>query len=186
MTSNKRNRKLILLGVTGSVATIKTKELHDLLYQWADVQLIASNAALHFLKQIPNFSTPYLTDDSEWHLWQKKGDEISHIQLRKKADALLIAPLSANTLSKIRFGLCNNLLTSICRTWDFKKPAILAPAMNTFMWEHPITQPSIKELEKWGYQIIQPISKVLACGDEGIGAMEEVSKINQFIKKILS
>lgn len=69
-----------------------------------------------------------------------------HIELRKWADCLLIAPLSANTMAKISNGLCDNLLTNVARAWDYNKPMILAPAMNTMMYENPITKKQITKL----------------------------------------
>lgn len=64
-------------------------------------------------------------DEEEWHSWQKKGDPVLHIELRKWADILIIAPLSANTLAKIAQGLCDNCLTSVVRAWDFSKPLLV-------------------------------------------------------------
>ncbi len=179
-----KTKKKIILGVTGSVAAIKTLELYDLISKWAEVKLVATDAALHFMQTIPKFKVPVINDKQEWHQWEKKGDAVLHIELKKWADILLIAPLSANTLAKISNGQCDNLLTSICRAWDFNKPILVAPAMNTFMWQHPITKTQLKIIKKWGYQVKPPISKVLACGDEGLGAMAEPTTINNAIKKL--
>ena len=84
---------------------------------------------------------------------------------------MIIAPLSANTLSKLSNGLADNLLTCVARAWDFKKPCLIAPAMNTFMWDHPVTSEQIERLKKWGYIEIPCIEKVLMCNDKGKGAM---------------
>jgi phosphopantothenoylcysteine decarboxylase len=95
----------------------------------------------------------------------------------------VIAPLSANTLAKMANGLCDNLLvcrlhhplliyilqTCVVRAWDFKKPLIVAPAMNTLMWDHPFTEKHLKELTSLGVIVISPIEKLLACGDKGKG-----------------
>ncbi len=78
------------------------------------------------------------------------------------------------------------LKTCIARAWDFERPFIVAPAMNTYMWNHPITVPQLKILESWGVKVISPISKTLICGDTGIGAMEEVSKIVFILMEFLS
>lgn len=98
-----------------------------------------------------------------------------HIELRKLATALLIAPLSANTLGKIANGLCDNLLTSVVRCWDIKSglyPFIVAPAMNTMMYEHPITDMQLTFLQdKLNIKVLPTAFKVLACGDEGFGAL---------------
>jgi len=84
--------------------------------------------------------TKFYNDSSEWQRWGKRGDTVTHIDLRNKAEVCVIAPCSANTLGKIANGLCDNLATSIIRAWDFKKPLLIAPAMNTAMWENPITK----------------------------------------------
>lgn len=80
-----------------------------------------------------------LRDDDEWSCWNKREDPVLHIELRKWADVFLVAPLSANTLAKMANGLCDNLLTCVARAWDFKRPLLVAPAMNTLMWESPFT-----------------------------------------------
>lgn len=98
-------------------------------------------------------------------------------ELRRWADLMVIAPLDANTLAKISNGLCDNLLTCTLRAWDVKKPLLFCPAMHTFMWQHPITSVQVKQLIHMGYTHIPPITKTLACGDTGVGAMAEVSTI---------
>ena len=180
--NSKKTKPNIILGVTGSVATIKTLEVYELLSAWANIKLVATPSAIHFLHAIPNFNLPVINDNLEWQQWQKLGDPVLHIELKKWADILLIAPLSANTLAKLSCGQCDNLLTSICRAWSFNKPIYVAPAMNTLMWQHPVTAENLLRLGSWGYQIINPISKMLACGDEGMGAMAEPLTINETIR----
>lgn len=91
---------------------------------------------------------------------------------------MLIAPLDANTLAKIAGGLADNLLTCIVRAWDLKKPLVFAPAMNTAMWDHPLTRRHLGVLEgDLGYRQIPPIPKQLMCGDVGNGAMAEPESI---------
>lgn len=109
------------------------------------------------------------------------GNPIYHIKLRDMADGLLIAPCSANTMAKMANGICDNLLTSIFRAWDFKKPVYIAPAMNTQMWLHPVTQEHVKKLSAWGVKVIYPTVKKLACGDFGIGGMAHISTIANII-----
>lgn len=179
-----KQKKKIILGITGSVAAIKTVELHDLLTKWAEVKIIATPSSLHFLNTIPKFNLPVIKDQEEWHQWQSKGDPVLHIDFVKWAEILLIAPLSANTLAKLSTGQSDNLLTSICRAWNFEKPILIAPAMNTMMWEHPVTKANLKTLKKWHYQMIKPISKKLACGDQGVGAMAEPTTINLKLQKL--
>ena len=86
----------------------------------------------------------YFSDIDEWQGWQKCQDPVLHIELRKLATLFVIAPLSANTMGKLANGLCDNLLTCVFRCWDFRSKdkqgtVIVAPAMNTFMFENPLT-----------------------------------------------
>jgi phosphopantothenoylcysteine decarboxylase len=99
---------------------------------------------------------------------------------------MVIAPLSANTLAKISHGQCDNLLTCVVRAWDFALPLIVAPAMNTLMWTHPFTEQQLNILRTLGVSVIPPISKVLACGDIGTGAMASVDDIVGEVKSTLS
>jgi phosphopantothenoylcysteine decarboxylase len=111
---------------------------------------------------------------------------VLHIELRRLASALLIAPLSANTLAKIANGMCDNLLTSVVRCWDLKsgkKPFIVAPAMNTMMYDHPITDMQLKFLaDNLKIKVLPTAYKVLMCGDEGLGAMIDTATI---VKEVL-
>ncbi|MGL4424303.1 MAG: flavoprotein [Gemmataceae bacterium] len=198
----------ILLGVTGSVAAIKTPELVSTLAAHGHtVKVLATDAALYF------FDAPalgVLTDKDEWNADRyTRGDEVLHIALRKWAELFLIAPLDANTLAKFSIGLCDNALTCVMRAWDFTKPVLVAPAMNTLMWQHPFTRrhlrclaadfgaghlpghldqdqliPLINDRAKT-LRVAAPISKVLACGDEGLGAMAEVATIVEIAGKML-
>ena len=118
---------------------------------------------------------------SEYH----RQDPVIHIELRKWADCLLIAPISANTLAKIFNGICDNLLTSVVRAWDFSKPIVVAPAMNTAMWNHPLTSEQLDKIASWGAVIVHPVSKTLACGDIGVGALASVEDILVKVKKCI-
>ncbi len=112
-------------------------------------------------------------------------DPVLHIDLRKWAHVLVIAPLDANTLGKIANGLCDNLLTCILRAWDFEtpsKPVVVCPAMNTCMYKHPITSKQLEVVTKeLGFRLVEPVEKVLACGDKGVGAMAEPVHIANFV-----
>uniref|UniRef100_A0A3B5AWA8 Phosphopantothenoylcysteine decarboxylase n=1 Tax=Stegastes partitus TaxID=144197 RepID=A0A3B5AWA8_9TELE len=100
-------------------------------------------------------------------LWTKRSDPVLHIELRRWADLLVIAPLDANTLGKIASGICDNLLTCVVRAWDTSRPLLFCPAMNTAMWLHPITAQQVSKLKEFGYVEIPCIAKKLVCGDEG-------------------
>nr|GEW26316.1 phosphopantothenoylcysteine decarboxylase-like [Tanacetum cinerariifolium] len=168
----------ILLAASGSVAAIKFSNLCSCFTDWAEVKAVATQAALHFIDRttLPKDVVLY-TDEHEWSSWSKIGDNVLHIELRRWADIMVIAPLSANTLGKIAGGLCDNLLTSIIRAWDYEKPIFVAPAMNTFMWTNPFTERHLMTIDELGITLIPPVSKRLACGDYGTGAMAEPSLI---------
>ena len=133
------------------------------------------------------YNIPVWTDVDEWGHWKQKGDPVVHIDLMKWADMLLVAPLSANTLAKFAHGIADNLLTCIVRAWPLSritvKPVLVAPAMNTCMWEHPLTGKQLKFIcDEFGFCQIPPVKKLLACGDYGNGAMEEVPQIAEIVK----
>ncbi len=185
----------VILGVTGSVATIKTRNIISNLKERipeASVCLVPTEKALHFLpddvvKHPEAVEADKIhTDKDEWTLWAGRGDPVLHIDLRKWADVLVIAPMDANTLAKVSNGLADNLLTCIARAWDFRsKLALFAPAMNTMMWEHPVTGPQVDTLKKWGFVEIPCVEKVLMCNDKGFGAMAEPETIADYVVKSL-
>jgi phosphopantothenoylcysteine decarboxylase len=114
-------------------------------------------------------------DVDEWLLWQSyaRGDPVLHIALRDWADALVVAPASASFLSGSSSGQCYDLATCIVRAWHRSKPIVLAPAMNTAMWEHPATARHLRQfgLDFPATVVVPPQAKRLACGDVGVGAM---------------
>lgn len=119
-------------------------------------------------------------------MWKGRSDPVLHIHLRRWADLMLVAPLDANTLGKVASGICDNLLTCVIRAWDLRKPLLFCPAMNTAMWEHPITSQQVGQLKGFGYVEIPCVAKKLVCGDEGLGAMAEVGTIVDTVKEVLS
>ncbi|VDD94984.1 unnamed protein product, partial [Enterobius vermicularis] len=176
----------LLIGVTGSVATIKLVELIEQLQKTSPpnklvIHVMATAAAKHFI-DYESLQQPVYDDSDEWSMWKKRGDPVLHIELRKWADALLLAPLDANSMAKIANGMCDNLLTSVVRAWDPRKPVYFAPAMNTAMWENVLTyqhRKTLKELLR--FKEIPPIEKVLICGDSGYGAMASVHMIASIV-----
>lgn len=179
-------RPRILLAASGSVAAIKFGNLCRCFSEWAEVKAVATKSALHFIDKmtIPSEVVLY-TDEEEWSSWKKIGDSVLHIELRRWADIMVIAPLSANTLGKIAGGLCDNLLTCVVRAWDYNKPLFVAPAMNTFMWNNPFTEKHLISIDELGITLIPPVTKRLACGDYGNGAMAEPSLIYKTIRLFL-
>lgn len=149
-------------------------------------------------------------DEDEWPTTGlfRVGEPVLHIELRKWAQLLVIAPLDANTLAKLALGFCDNLLTCVYRAWDFERPVVLAPAMNTLMWEHPATARHLRQLleDHRGapaepgsealavcaainstcprLRIVSPVSKRLACGDEGLGGMAAVPDLVQEVGRL--
>jgi len=187
----------IVLGITGSVATVRTSELvRQLKESGHEIKLVATTTAVYFLKSdmiIGNDLQAQFWPDNDYELavefyrdkyeWPEGGyhrnDPVRHIEFRTWADLLLIAPLSANTLAKLANGICDNFLTCIARAWPKEKPLVLAPAMNTEMWIDPITSEQLDRL-RGRYQmlvVVNPIEKRLACGDVGLGAMAEIETI---------
>lgn len=208
----------ILLAASGSVATIKLPYIAENLGRHRDVsiRIIITKSAETFLmgqspeqppfeslRQIPGVEAIY-RDDDEWNNPWTRGVPILHIELRKWAHLLLVAPLSANTMAKMAMGFSDNLLLSVLRAWDTtgtvdsrlkkKKPLVLvAPAMNTAMWNHPITKKQLTILrDEWGQSdsnkegwvsILYPTEKALACGDNGNGAMMDWREIVRAVEQ---
>lgn len=135
--------------------------------------MITTKNAKHFIER-SEMAVPVaiLSDEDEWEMWSKRDDPVLHIELGKWADVMLIAPLDANTLAKMATGVCDNLLLCTTRAWNLEKPLFFCPAMNTRMWQHPITTQQINILKQWGHIEIKCIAKKLMCGDIGFGAME--------------
>ena len=207
------NKRHLLLASSGSVATIKLPDILKglSLYDDLSIRIILTKAAENFLADqsieqplleslcnIKNVDGLY-RDEDEWDKPWIRGDSILHIELRRWADILVIAPLSANSMAKMTAGLADNLLLSVVRAWDTdgeteggrKKRIILAPAMNTAMWRHPVTRKQIQVLEEdWAVdqehngwiELLRPVEKTLACGDTGNGAMREWSEIISVIE----
>eukprot|EP01026_Neomeris_dumetosa_P017819 TRINITY_DN1692_c0_g1_i1.p2 TRINITY_DN1692_c0_g1~~TRINITY_DN1692_c0_g1_i1.p2 ORF type:complete len:216 (+),score=31.61 TRINITY_DN1692_c0_g1_i1:722-1369(+) len=173
----------VLLGVTGSVATIKIYEVVKELSSWAEVRVVTTVAARHFFSETELEGTMIYKDENDWHEWQKKGDPVLHIELRRWADVLVIAPLSANSLAKMANGMSDNLLMCIFRAWDFEKPLVVAPAMNTFMFESPFTKRHLRIIKSLGVIIIPTVDKKLACGDVGFGAMASPIQISKTVQE---
>lgn len=180
----------ILLGVTGSVAATLTPKLCCALAKIPYVEkinVVSTQRGIYFHEDLSDgWPTQKIgemwTDEDEWFLagnkvWEKKGDPVPHIDLRDSHSALVIAPLSANTLAKMATGICDNLLTSVYRAWDRYRPVIVAPAMNTYMWEHPITLKQVALLKEWGVRVLWTQKKQLVCGTEGYGAMANIDEI---------
>ncbi len=188
----------VLLGVTGSVAAIYTPNLfNDLRRTGHDVRIVATRSACYFFNpaEIAKTSTDereksvVTLDEDEWPgAAYQRGDPVLHIELRRWADLLVIAPCDANTLAKLALGITDNCLTCVYRAWDRTRPIVIAPAMNTLMWEHPATTRHLEQIQADlgpALRLVAPIEKKLACDDVGIGAMAEHDDILEAIMSAL-
>ncbi|KAK1818364.1 hypothetical protein LTR12_007278 [Friedmanniomyces endolithicus] len=201
----------LLLAATGSVATIKIPNIVSALSKHPNlsIRILLTDSAAAFLQgqspeqptlthiaTLPNVAAIH-RDSDEWRKPWVRGDSILHIELRRWADLMVIAPLSANSLAKVALGMSDNLVTSVVRAWDAtgvldaaregvplpyegRKGIMVAPAMNTAMWHHPVTAEHMQRLaEDWSVEnggwveVLRPIEKELACGDTGSGAMHD-------------
>ncbi len=161
--------KTVLLGITGGIACYKAAELTSLLIkQNCNVHVIMTKGALEFMTPL---TFEALTGNKvHTDIFDKdSGTEIPHISLSGKADCLIIAPATANVIAKLAHGIADDMLTSTALACNCKK--IIAPAMNTRMYENPVTQDNIAALGKYGWEIIAPDSGRLACGDTGKGKL---------------
>lgn len=199
----------IIVGTTGSVAAVRTPDLCTMLVEQGHrVEVVATEPSLYFYSPADLPAAVALHRDAdEWPgARYERGDDVLHIELRRRADILVVAPLDANTLAKFALGLSDNLLTCLYRAWDFDRPVVLAPAMNTMMWSKPATSRHLAQIwsdasgrevpADWSLEaadlhfaragssviLVPPQSKRLACGDVGVGAMAEVAGIVEAVR----
>jgi phosphopantothenoylcysteine decarboxylase len=189
--------------VCGSVAAVKLPELvHLLLAASLAVDVVLTDSAARFMRDVAYNGArgadalaamgareprrmAIWRDADEWAGYATVGaDPVLHIELAQSCDALLFAPLDANTLAKAALGLADNLASCVLRAWPYDladdpadaarapKPVLVAPAMNTAMWRQRVTGEHLETLRARGVVLVPPVSKKLACGDTGSGAME--------------
>ena len=186
----------VLLGPTGSVASILTPRLALALKEaFGKVEVVASHNSTNFFNNsdMPS-DVPIWQDIDEWK-WEdedgedtyrwKKNFPVLHIELRKRGSALVVAPCSANKLAEFAHGFSYELLSSVALAWDFCRPFIVVPAMNTYMWQNPAVQENLEILQNRGVTVVPPISKLLACGDMGDGAMADIQDIVRHVRERL-
>lgn len=182
MTNNKK--KCVVLGVTGGIAAYKACELLRLLQKaGVDVYVVMTKHACQFVAPL-TFETlsghPVAVDTFE----RPATWEVEHIALAKRADLFLIAPATANIIGKMANGIADDMLsTTVMAT---KAPVMIAPAMNTGMWENPATQENVKKLMARGVHVVTPATGHLACGDSGAGKLEDVSVIAERALAVLN
>ncbi|MCC8139404.1 MAG: bifunctional phosphopantothenoylcysteine decarboxylase/phosphopantothenate--cysteine ligase CoaBC [Lachnospiraceae bacterium] len=176
--------KCVVLGVTGSIAAYKIASLASALKkQHCDVQVIMTKNATQFITPL-TFETlighKCLTDTFD----RDFTFEVEHIAVAKRADLVLVAPATANIIGKLAHGVADDMLSTTvlaCRC-----PLLLSPAMNTAMYENPVVQDNLTTLQRYGWQIIEPASGHLACGDTGAGKMPEPETLLSYIIKELA
>lgn len=176
--------KCVVLGVTGSIAAYKIANLASALKKLhADVNVIMTRNATNFINPI-TFETltgnKCLVDTFDRNFQYN----VEHVSLAKRADIFMVAPASANVIGKIAGGIADDMLTTTIMA--AKCPKLISPAMNTNMYENPIVQDNIKKLEHYGYEIINPASGYLACGDTGAGKMPEPDTLLAYILRTIS
>ena len=171
--------KTIVLGVTGGIAAYKSANLASMLVKLnADVHVIMTHNATHFItpmtfETLTNNKCIVDTFDRNFSF------DVKHISQAKKGDLFVVAPCTANVIGKLAHGICDDMLTTTMLAT--KAPKLIAPAMNTGMWENPILQDNLLKLKGYGYHIIDPIIGRLACGDTGTGKMNSEEVIVEHI-----
>jgi phosphopantothenoylcysteine decarboxylase len=185
MTDNSFNHKTVILGITGSIAAYKAADIASILVK-NDINVfpVMTRGAVQFISPITLQTishNPVSTD-----LWEEgnKNWKPGHIELADKADTMLIAPATANIIACMSNGLTPDLLTSIYLATTAS--VIIAPAMNSKMWEHPATKKNIATLRERGHNILEPEEGQLACGYKGKGKLTSVEKITQAVMETLS
>lgn len=176
-------KKHVLIGVTGGIAAYKILDVESKLRKLGyEMNTIMTKNACEFVQPMAfqTISNNYVVTDTfeRPHKW-----DVEHIALAKRADIMLIAPATANVIGKIAHGIADDMLTTTVMA--AKCPVIIAPAMNTAMYENEIVQENIAYLKSKGYLFIEPVSGMLACGDVGSGKLASPDEIVEFIEKTL-
>ena len=176
--------KHILLGVTGGIASYKIANLASLLVKsGADVHVIMTENATNFINPI-TFETltghKCVVDTFDRNFEFK----VEHVALAQLADVIMVAPATANVIAKLSHGLADDMLTTTILA--SRAPKIIAPAMNTGMYENPVTQDNIRLLQHYGMEVITPACGHLACGDNGAGKMPEPETLFQYLCKAVA
>ncbi|KAF8435225.1 flavoprotein [Terfezia claveryi] len=198
-----RNKKNLLLACTGSIAALKLPEMLATLTSYSprlSIHLILSPSSFRFLPDTLTQPSPATaiptrypivsrawTNDDEWVEWTKPGDPVLHIELRKWADMLLIAPLSADCLSKMVGGRVDGLLGGVVRTWDVEKSMVVVPAMDVFMWKHPMTGVQVNALKgsfEW-VKVLEPVEQSFMRVDVGTDVMARWRDVVEYVVKEL-
>lgn len=170
-------KKRVVLGVTASIAAYKAAEIVSALKkQEIDVHVIMTKHSTHFITPL----TMQILSENPVHvdvMTEPSVERINHIYLAQNSDLFVIAPATANIIGKIANGLADDMLSTVSMAVPNETPKLIAPAMNTKMYENKSMQHNLQQIKEWGFKEITPVSKVLACGDIGIGGLAQVNQI---------
>ena len=178
----------VLLGVSGGIAAYKACELSSrLVKQGHELRVIMSESATHFVgpATFEALSGHGVMTDTFGHTSGTEGPgAVQHINLAKWAEVAILAPATAGTLGKLAHGVADNALITVWMAIPASTPVLIAPAMNTEMWNHPANLRNVDWLAACGrYRIIDPVVKRLACGDTGIGGLAEVDDLVSAVER---
>lgn len=171
--------KTVVVGVTGGIAAYKSVILvSELKKQGANVHVVMTKNATEFVTPL-TFETRSGNRCISDMFERNFEFDVKHISLAKAADLIIVAPATANFIAKAAHGIADDMLTTVVLA--AKCPKLVAPAMNTAMYENPATQDNLKKIQEYGYTVIEPNEGLLACGDEGKGKMPEPSELLEHI-----
>ena len=176
----------ITLAITGSIAAYKAVDLvSSLKKQGHSVTVLMTQSATEFIQPL----TLQVLSQNTVHLdvmHEPYPDQVNHIERGKETDLFIVAPATANTIAKLAHGMADNMLTATALALPSTTPKLIAPAMNTKMYENPLTKKNLDTLHDLGYQEILPKSGLLACGDTGRGALADIDDIIESIDNALT
>jgi phosphopantothenoylcysteine decarboxylase len=178
--------KTILLGISGSISAYKAADITSrLTHLGYNVEVIMTKNSTAFITPLTLQSLSKNPVHTEV-MAENNPSQINHIDLAKKADLFLIAPASANIIGKLAHGIADDMLSTVALALKPEVPKIIAPAMNTYMYENPFVQRNLSLLKEVGYQEVIPREALLACGDYGRGALATVETIVEAAMNILA
>ncbi|OTP10089.1 phosphopantothenoylcysteine decarboxylase [Enterococcus sp. 10A9_DIV0425] len=178
--------KKILLGVSGSISAYKSADItSQLVKSGYQVDVIMTKSSTQFITPLTLQSLSKRAVHTDV-MQESNPAVINHIELAKQADLFLIAPATANVIGKLANGIADDLLSTFAMALLPKTPKLIAPAMNTNMYHHPINQKNLATLKEIGYQEIEPKEALLACGDYGKGALADIPTIIEQVSLLLN
>ena len=177
--------KSITLAITGSISAYKAADLTNQLIKLGyDIHVLMTESATKFITpltlQVLSKKPVYLDVMKE-----ETPNIINHIDIGKQTDLFLVAPASANTIAHLAHGFADNMVTATALALPLSVSKLIAPAMNTKMYNNPLTQRNLTTLKEIGYQVIEPRTSQLACGDIGRGALAELDVIIEAVQRII-